>query len=322
MYPVWYGTNRHPAAIGNSSDTDYSAARDSVIHFGKAMVYIPVGHHFGSTGSAWYRRVFNGDDPLSLKSVTPLSEADFYTDLRGKLSGGEGTLLVYIHGYHVTFDEAAIRAAQIGYDLDVDGATAFFSWPSQGSLEGYGADEASVEAAEGLLADFIASIATTSHAKQVHIIAHSMGNLGLLRALNRATTQAALKGVKFGQIILAAPDVDADLFRQLASVYPSISQRTTLYVSGRDKALDASHWLRAGAPRAGYTPPVMSVKGIDTVDVTNIDLGLLGHGYYAEATDVLHDMYDLMQHNDPPERRIRLKAESSSEGQTYWVIGK
>ena len=40
-------------------------------------------------------------------------------------------------GYNVDFKESAIRAAQIGYDLNVKGITSFFSWPSQGSLEGY-----------------------------------------------------------------------------------------------------------------------------------------------------------------------------------------
>lgn len=35
--------------------------------------------------------------------------------------------LVYIHGYNVGFEEAAIRAAQIGFDLKIGGITAFFS---------------------------------------------------------------------------------------------------------------------------------------------------------------------------------------------------
>lgn len=173
---------------------------------------------------------------MSLKAIVPLAEGRFLEDLRASIArSGAGTLLLYIHGYDTTFEEAALRAAQIGYDLSIDGVTAFYSWPSRGDLEGYGADVASVEAAEGQLGDFITSVAKGSDARHVHIIAHSMGNLGLLRALNRATTQALLAGVKFGQIFLAALDVDADLFKQLAKVYPTISERTTLYVSAKDK---------------------------------------------------------------------------------------
>jgi len=43
-------------------------------------------------------------------------------------------------------------AAQIGFDLSVKRAMAFFSWPSQGSTRGYPADEATIEASEGIIA--------------------------------------------------------------------------------------------------------------------------------------------------------------------------
>lgn len=316
-FPVWYGTNRQPVAVADESK-GYASNRDRTIHYGKVLVNIPKGHRFGSTGSKWYMRVFNGDDPISVRAIIPFGEREFLVDLRSVLSKSEqGILLIYIHGYNVSFQDAAIRAAQIGYDLGINGATAFYSWPSRGELKGYGADVASVEASEESLATFVATMAKVSEAKRVHIVAHSMGNLGLIRALNRATTQASLAGVKFGQIFLAAPDVDADLFKQLAVAYPKISQRTTLYVSNRDKALEASYWLRDFA-RAGYTPPITAVKDIDTVEVTNIDLSTLGHGYFAEASDVLRDMYDLMMHNEPPDKRIRLQRSVTQEGYHYW----
>jgi len=62
--------------------------------------------------------------------------------------------LLFIHGYNVDFEGAAIRAAQIGCDLKVPGVTAFFSWPSRGSLVSYPADEATIEASEGAITDF------------------------------------------------------------------------------------------------------------------------------------------------------------------------
>lgn len=292
------------------------------MHYGKCFVVVPKGHAFGSIGSAWYQRVFTGDDPLFIKVVTPQSESVFLSDIKRSIAGsGAKTLLLYIHGFRVSFQEAAIRAAQISVDLNIDGVTAFYSWPSKGSLKGYGDDVASVEGAEEMLVNFLVLVAKNSDAKQVHVIAHSMGNLGLIRALNGATSQAALQGVKFGQIFLAAPDVDADLFKRLARVYPKISERTTLYVSAKDIALEASYWLR-DFQRAGYTPPVTAIDGIDTVEVKNIDLSVLGHGYYAEAADVLHDMHDLMLHNDPPGLRSRLDRSTTEEGKPYWTFKK
>ena len=112
-------------------------------------------------------------------------------------------------------------------------------------------------------------------------------------------------GKKFGQIVLAAPDVDVDLFNLLANIYPSISTRTTLYISSKDLALKGSEFLHY-YDRVGYYPPIMIFPGIDTAQVSNIDLTLLGHDYYATAEAVIHDIFDLMRSNLPPNRRIRL----------------
>jgi esterase/lipase superfamily enzyme len=48
---------------------------------------------------------------------------------------------VFTHGYNVSFEEAARRAAQLAFDLNFRGRVVLFSWPSCGSLLGYGADE-------------------------------------------------------------------------------------------------------------------------------------------------------------------------------------
>lgn len=118
---------------------------------------------------------------------------------------------------------------------------AFFSWPSQGTLDGYTADEASIEASEDIIAEFLVEFAAKSGASRVHIIAHSMGNRGLLRAVNRIVSVAQQRSQKqFDQIVLAAADVDAELFRKLSGAYTTLARRTTLYVSSRDRAVEAS----------------------------------------------------------------------------------
>jgi len=61
---------------------------------------------------------------------------------------------------------------------------------------------------------------------------------GLLRALQRIAANAETRGkVKFGQIFLAAPDVERDLFLNLARLYREHSERTTLYASSADRAV-------------------------------------------------------------------------------------
>jgi esterase/lipase superfamily enzyme len=93
------------------------------------------------------------DDRLRLQRVENQDRDAYFSEIRQTMQaareGGEQPhALVFLHGFNVTFEDAAIRAAQIGYDLKVPGATAFFSWPSRGSVAAYPADEASLEASE------------------------------------------------------------------------------------------------------------------------------------------------------------------------------
>jgi hypothetical protein len=53
------------------------------------------------------------------------------------------------------------------------------------------------------------------------------------------------------------------VFRQLSAAYADVASRTTLYVSKRDLAVEASRWLH-NFPRAGLMPPTLVLPGIDT----------------------------------------------------------
>jgi len=68
-------------------------------------------------------------------------------------------------------------------------------------------------------------------------------------------------------------------------------------------------------------PPTLVLPGIDTINVTNVDLTMLGHGYVAEARDVLIDMHALITHGAPPNERFGLREAKNEEGERYWLIG-
>jgi esterase/lipase superfamily enzyme len=320
-YEVWFGTNRAPYDKEHPQ-IGFSDQRSGLLHYGIACVYVPKSHSFGSVGSWWVRRVVTGtDDRLTIESINPLEKDEFINALKFSLSSkgvGPCKALIYIHGYNVTFEEAVIRAAQIGYDLKVEGITAVYSWPSKGSLLGYAADEATVESSEEFAKEFLELVALQSGAEEVDVIAHSMGNRALLRAVGALAPAMKSAGKKFGQIFLAAPDVDIDTFKQLANIYPSISTRTTLYVSSGDLALNASAFVHGGYSRAGFYPPITTLPGIDTIQVSNVDLTLLGHGYFSSLEPVLHDMFDLLRSNLAPSQRIRLR--HSNAELEHWEI--
>jgi esterase/lipase superfamily enzyme len=328
-YPVWFGTNRKPIDP-NELGKGFSGEFDDGVRYGKRVVFIPHTHRPGELGSPLWRRLLSGvDDRLTLGPGTHFTEEVFAREIRAFLAGlhsNDQNILVYIHGFNTSFDEAVKRAAQLGHDLKVPGITALYSWPSRASLSSYLADVGSIEASEEHIAQFLVQMAGMAGQGKVHIIAHSMGNRGLLRAMHRATTQAALRsGVKFGQIFLAAPDVDATLFRQLAGVYPQISERTTLYVADQDKALAAMEWLSRGA-RAGSAPPLVLMPGIDTIRVRGAGLFRLGHSYVAEEVAVLKDIRALLHWREPPEKRAARNRwpipDDSPLGRGAWVIGE
>lgn len=320
---LWYGTNRRPVDPDNPARGYTGERDDDHVHYGTCKVAVPKSHKIGSVGSSWWDRLLTWeDDRLKLVELAGLAESDYWCELReaaAKKKPGERRALVFIHGFNVGFDDAALRAAQIAADLKFPGIKAFYSWPSKGSLLGYKADEASIEASESQITGFLTRLAADSGVDSVDVLAHSMGNRGLLRSLQRIMEKAAQAGrVPFGQLLLAAPDIDQALFRDLAKGF-ALGQRTTLYVSSRDKALKTSGIVHDYA-RAGYAPPVTVMQGIDTVEVSNVDLTFLGHGYYAAARDLLHDMQDLLLHNSPPASRLGLMKMETPEG-LYWEIG-
>ena len=318
VYRVGFATTRAPESTSGTI-TDFTGIRGERAHYGFCDVVIPQSHRIGEVGSSWWRRIYAGDDRLHYDRPRTADPGALWAWMRERIgSDGANDALVFIHGYNVTFRDAALQTAQIGADLGFSGAMSFFSWPSRGRLLGYLKDSAAIEASEAAIAQFLVDVANHSGARQVHIIAHSMGNRGLLRAMNRIlATAGGRSGKRFGQIILAAPDVDAEVFRDLANAYHALAQRTTLYVSPADLAVRASRLLN-GANRIGFTPPVPVIPPIDTINVDKVDMTLLGHGYVASCDKVLADMHELLTRGSPPSQRFRLQSRTIPAEGEYW----
>lgn len=325
VYPVWFGTNRKL----NADRRSFGNERASEITRGRVLVQIPKSHRVGEIGTNWWTRLKRWeftDDTLRIQDIELQTRETFLAQLQAEMhaaseAGDEPHALLFLHGFNVSFEDAAIRAAQIGFDLKVSGATGFFSWPSRGSTAAYTVDEATIEGSEAAITEFVIDFAKHCGAKKVHLIAHSMGNRGMLRAIQRIAARVEDRdAVRFGQIILAAPDVDRDIFLDLARLYPGFADRTTLYASHRDYAVLASSLVHA-APRAGFFSPYTVVNGIDTVAVPYFNVDLLGHSEFAAAEAILHDMYDLTRNNTPPKKRQRVHA-ASADGVEFWELGR
>jgi esterase/lipase superfamily enzyme len=209
----------------------------------------------------------------------------------------------------------------MAYDLKFDGASFLYSWPSGGGFTGYGYDRESSEQAEPYLREYIEMIVKETGAKSVSVIAHSMGNMPLLRVL-QSLGPSLPAGVQLNQIILAAPDVDRNLFENLAANIRQYGRGVTLYCSSNDRAMAAARRVAGGIPRAGDVPadgPIV-LAGIDTIDVslTSTDYLALNHSSYAEKSVLLDDIGRLLQAGERPQIRIPILERIATPKGEFW----
>ncbi|PID46917.1 MAG: hypothetical protein CSB47_01675 [Proteobacteria bacterium] len=304
---VWFATNRLPVNI-HEVDQDFSSdASANALTYGICNVFIPKSHKPGSVGTAWWRRwiYLEKDDSLKVHSAHALPQDAFWEGFRHKLESwwkpGERNAFVLIHGFNVSFEEAAVRAAQIGYDLKLPGEIAFYSWPSHGRVTDYTADEATIGASVKYIAQFLHELCEKSGAERVHLFVHSMGNRGFIAALERLMANG-FPQLKLGQVFFCAPDEDVRVFEDKTSSFPHQYENRTLYVSGDDKAVAASKWLHQ-ADRVGIVPPVYEYAGIETIEVDGFGILDLGHGYFASAEPLIEDIREAIATRKPAAER-------------------
>ncbi len=281
------------------------------------------------------------DDLQAAVVVTP--ESDFTVSSRLQLFAGEEDFgraahqlsssrkdaLIFIHGYNVPLVDAAKRVAQLVRDTGFCGVPFLFSWPSAGSKAAYFRDRESAGYSAKYFREFLQLVRTRTGANGVHIIAHSMGNMVLLRALTELREQAGLfagMGAPIKEVILAAPDVDRDLFRQFVGRIGAIGSGRTMYASSRDKAL----WLAkklAAIQRAGLVDEsAVIAAGVETIDISKVggSWKSLNHSSYGELGPVMQDIRALIVEGvvkqvHPPDLR---QAFWKPTNRSYWIYSR
>lgn len=148
-----------------------------------------------------------------------------------------------------------------------------------------------------------------------------MGNRALVGALERMALRHQNELPLFGEVVLAAPDVDTAEFRdRYAPLVVQASQHVTLYSSSNDYALQASTRVH-GYTRAGLSGEYLCVMpGLDTIDVSPIDTSLIGHSYYGDNPLMIRDMRALVQLSRPASARQWLRSMLRPSGLAYWVF--
>lgn len=311
VVPVYYGTDRARALRGF-----YSGQRGS-LEFGIANVSVPANRPTGSLPRPkWWKLQFEDlSRHIVVLDTQVLAQEDFCTQFRSVVgSATEPAILVFVHGYNVTFVDAARRAAQLAVDLDYPGIPFLYSWPSVGRTLGYTHDETNITWTVPHLKQTLTMLSSSVGATAIDIISHSMGNRAMVEALCGITVHQALR-----HVVMAAPDIDAGTFRELSAAFHGRAKSYTLYASSRDRALWFSK-LMHGYPRAGESGEGLVVvpEAFDTVDSTCLDTSLLGHSYYGDNRSIVGDIFALLQHGSPPPR-FGMSAMSQA-GSPYWLL--
>jgi esterase/lipase superfamily enzyme len=316
---VYYATDRKVNSL--TSNTRYIGDRGN-LQFGLCNVSIPVDHKIGEIESPSLLALEFESDPnkhITLLSVQKLEQDKFIAAIKKDPSiTSKEDALIFIHGFNTTFDDAARGTAQLAYDLQFKGTVLFFSWPSKGDVKAYPVDRNNAEWAVPDLVTFLKLVSAQTGVRRIHLIAHSMGNYFLTEALRRLSADTRTLST-FDNIILTAPDIDADIFkRDIAPVIKSAGKRTTLYASSNDLALKASRAVNGYARAGDSGNSIVIIKGIDSIDVSSVNTTFLGHSYYGDNRSVISDIFYLLKDQAPEKRSFLLK--SSRDSQDFWIF--
>jgi hypothetical protein len=111
----------------------------------------------------------------------------------------------------------------------------------------------------------------------------------------------------FNRVVLAAPDVEVDLFRRRMTTFARLAGRTTLYASSADKALEASLRFHQHRRAGQGAPDIVVMPGqLDSVDATAMSTDFLAHSYFGDHSSVIGDLFALLRHGHGPEDRYGL----------------
>lgn len=207
-----------------------------------------------------------------------------------KRAPGDRKLLIFVHGFNNTASDAVLRLAQFVEDTDFQGVPVLFTWASAAKGTRYVYDLNSALVARPQVRT-MAAILNRTKAEKVDVFAHSMGTFLTMEGLVSQQESGRLgSGIPIDHIVLAAPDIDIDLFRtQISALHPDIKERMYLLISKDDAALRLSRRIAGGVPRVGAADALLLEElGVTVIDLSRIEDSASGsHSKFAGSPEVV-----------------------------------
>ena len=259
---VIYGTDRKIS--NNNGKLKFLNSRQKNLqsaYIGNATVYLPQNRKVGEISKDAYI------DNVDTNSVSTIKKLKSFVGF-----SNQKDILLFIHGYNNSFDDATKISAQISLDIKFKGITMVYSWASLNKVQSYFTDMDNVKSSIPLFKKFILRIIKEIKPSSIHIIAHSMGNQLLTQSLYELKLENNNLDLKIKNIIMASPDVSTDHFLEMYKPeILSLSRRYTIYASKYDKALMVSEGIRDFTPRIGFiNDKKLCINKVDIIDASSI----------------------------------------------------
>jgi esterase/lipase superfamily enzyme len=122
--------------------------------------------------------------------------------------------------------------------------------------------------------------------------------------------------------MLAAPDIDADVFqKEIAPKITKLAKRVSLYSSSKDLAMTVSRYFNKQRRRAGDSDPeVLTPNGVDAIDVSKVDSSLIGHSYYGSNNSIITDIKMVLSQKSLEERKFLSPHNNKVTNRKYWIF--
>ena len=284
---IFIATTRAPSS---EPGVFFSGQRSETLSFATVDVQIPANHVIGQVERPRSLppdpdKHFVISNPQTFDGKGLLSAAEAAVRTRPR---GERKLLIWVHGFNSTLTDAVLLLAQFVEDTGFDGVPLLFSWASDGRLTSYVYDINSALIARDAISE-VASTLGRSSFDSIDIVAHSMGNFLAMEAIRGGSQQNVYDSTgKLANIILAAPDIDYELFAAQVSSIPPEKRRFFVLISDDDQALRLSGFL-ARRPRVGNVDADRLTRlGVNVIDLSQVkDTSSIHHTKFSDAPEVV-----------------------------------
>lgn len=219
----------------------YTAKRSPRLQFERFTLAIPPAHK--EPGKAQLQMQANSMQTYPVAGREAISGKD--------ISITDDTI-IYVHGYNYSFQESLFQIAGIVADGELREVPILFSWPSEGAVTGYIADRDAATYARDDLVELLGHLKSRRSNANITLFGHSMGAwlvVEALRQLKLSGHEDVLR--RISQVVLAAPDIDIDLFKRQVETIGPLARPIIVLNSTDDRALAISRRIGGFRVRMG-----------------------------------------------------------------------